>query len=136
QFALNPLPDKAVRDRLGLQLGLTTRQVQIWFQNKRAKTKQEQQQVPSSINTMISVGHVSPMSALYASNALRRKNVDDTMGYMNHHPSSAGTCSAVHSTTTTTNTAMVASGGASTAGTGMPTACVGSTHMRHPHPIQ
>jgi hypothetical protein len=44
QFAVNPLPDKSVRDRLGLQLGLTTRQVQIWFQNKRAKTKQEQQQ--------------------------------------------------------------------------------------------
>jgi hypothetical protein len=34
QFSINPLPDKALRDRLGVQLGLTTRQVQIWFQNK------------------------------------------------------------------------------------------------------
>jgi hypothetical protein len=33
-FSANPLPDKALRDRLGVQLGLTTRQVQIWFQNK------------------------------------------------------------------------------------------------------
>jgi len=41
QFLLNPLPNKTVRDELGKKLGLTTRQVQIWFQNRRAKTRQQ-----------------------------------------------------------------------------------------------
>jgi len=39
EFAKNPMPNKDIRERLGLTLGLTSRQVQIWFQNRRAKVK-------------------------------------------------------------------------------------------------
>jgi hypothetical protein len=33
------MPNKDVREHLSQHLGLTSRQVQIWFQNKRAKVK-------------------------------------------------------------------------------------------------
>jgi len=39
EFEANPMPNKDVRDHLSQHLGLTSRQVQIWFQNKRAKVK-------------------------------------------------------------------------------------------------
>lgn len=39
EFDANPMPNKEVRDQLSSRLGLTSRQVQIWFQNKRAKVK-------------------------------------------------------------------------------------------------
>jgi len=39
EFDSNPMPNKEVRDQLSSRLGLTSRQVQIWFQNKRAKVK-------------------------------------------------------------------------------------------------
>jgi hypothetical protein len=39
EFEANPMPNKEVRDHLSSHLGLTSRQVQIWFQNKRAKVK-------------------------------------------------------------------------------------------------
>lgn len=39
EFEANPMPNKEMRDQLSSHLGLTSRQVQIWFQNKRAKEK-------------------------------------------------------------------------------------------------
>jgi len=39
EFESNPMPNKDVREYLSQHLGLTSRQVQIWFQNKRAKVK-------------------------------------------------------------------------------------------------
>eukprot|EP01088_Endostelium_zonatum_P004263 TRINITY_DN15471_c0_g1_i1.p1 TRINITY_DN15471_c0_g1~~TRINITY_DN15471_c0_g1_i1.p1 ORF type:complete len:350 (-),score=96.41 TRINITY_DN15471_c0_g1_i1:152-1201(-) len=39
EFAQNPMPNKEVREQLGMVLGLSNRQVQIWFQNRRAKVK-------------------------------------------------------------------------------------------------
>ncbi|KAJ9069724.1 hypothetical protein DSO57_1015615 [Entomophthora muscae] len=38
-FAINSHPNLKVREELGTKLGMTERSVQIWFQNKRAKTK-------------------------------------------------------------------------------------------------
>ncbi|KAL6041750.1 Short stature homeobox protein 2 [Balamuthia mandrillaris] len=39
EFENNPMPNKDVRDTLSSNLGLSSRQIQIWFQNKRAKVK-------------------------------------------------------------------------------------------------
>eukprot|EP00005_Dracoamoeba_jomungandri_P004519 CAMPEP_0174254078 /NCGR_PEP_ID=MMETSP0439-20130205/3418_1 /TAXON_ID=0 /ORGANISM="Stereomyxa ramosa, Strain Chinc5" /LENGTH=774 /DNA_ID=CAMNT_0015335459 /DNA_START=66 /DNA_END=2387 /DNA_ORIENTATION=+ len=39
EFSLSPLPNKDNRFRISKKVGLTPRQVQIWFQNKRAKVK-------------------------------------------------------------------------------------------------
>ena len=38
-YAMEKLPDAALRERLGNHLGLTARQVQVWFQNRRQKAK-------------------------------------------------------------------------------------------------
>ncbi|EOB13276.1 Homeobox protein HD-10 [Nosema bombycis CQ1] len=38
-----PRPDSALRKKLGEQLGMTPRSVQVWFQNRRAKIKKQQQ---------------------------------------------------------------------------------------------
>jgi len=39
EFAISPLPNKETRYRISNLISLTPRQVQIWFQNKRAKVK-------------------------------------------------------------------------------------------------
>ncbi|KAI8911245.1 Homeodomain-like protein, partial [Powellomyces hirtus] len=38
-FAENPMPEPPARTKLAQTLGMTPRAVQIWFQNRRAKTK-------------------------------------------------------------------------------------------------
>ncbi|KAG0746575.1 hypothetical protein G6F57_007965 [Rhizopus arrhizus] len=40
-FNLNPSPNSRVREQLSLQLGMTERSIQIWFQNRRAKVKNQ-----------------------------------------------------------------------------------------------
>ena len=41
-FAMQPLPNTAQRNELALMLGITARQVQVWFQNKRQRTNRLQ----------------------------------------------------------------------------------------------
>jgi hypothetical protein len=38
EFSISPLPNKETRTRISNLIGLTARQVQIWFQNKRIST--------------------------------------------------------------------------------------------------
>ncbi|KAM0749246.1 homeobox, partial [Meredithblackwellia eburnea MCA 4105] len=38
-FDRNPKPDITLRKQLSEQLDMTPREVQVWFQNRRAKTK-------------------------------------------------------------------------------------------------
>lgn len=38
-----PRPDSIMRKKLGEQLAMTPRSVQVWFQNRRAKVKKQQQ---------------------------------------------------------------------------------------------
>lgn len=42
-FDACPKPSAAIRDRLADRLGMTKRCIQIWFQNRRAKQKRDQQ---------------------------------------------------------------------------------------------
>ena len=42
-FKGNHTPDQETRQRLSKELGMTSRRIQIWFQNKRAKIKKIQQ---------------------------------------------------------------------------------------------
>jgi hypothetical protein len=43
EFEENPTPDAAKRNEIGDRIDMTERSVQIWFQNKRAKVKQQAQ---------------------------------------------------------------------------------------------
>lgn len=40
-FSTNPSPNNRIREQLSLQLGMPERSIQIWFQNRRAKVKNQ-----------------------------------------------------------------------------------------------
>ena len=60
-FAMQPLPNTAQRNELALMLGITARQVQVWFQNKRQRTNrlkgQAEVDAPKQMEIFI---HVKP----------------------------------------------------------------------------
>eukprot|EP00005_Dracoamoeba_jomungandri_P012989 CAMPEP_0174275520 /NCGR_PEP_ID=MMETSP0439-20130205/59870_1 /TAXON_ID=0 /ORGANISM="Stereomyxa ramosa, Strain Chinc5" /LENGTH=759 /DNA_ID=CAMNT_0015367631 /DNA_START=241 /DNA_END=2520 /DNA_ORIENTATION=+ len=47
-FKLDPLPSSTTKKRLGVQLGIDYHKVQVWFQNKRARSKKKVQTNPPS----------------------------------------------------------------------------------------
>lgn len=52
-FSVNPSPNNRVREQLALQLGMPERSIQIWFQNRRAKVKnQAKRSLQSQENTL------------------------------------------------------------------------------------
>ena len=59
-YAMEKLPDAALRERLGNHLGLTARQVQVWFQNRRQRSKSTPAEPPVVLNTSDQI-----MSALF-----------------------------------------------------------------------
>ncbi|KAI7902482.1 homeobox domain-containing protein, partial [Cokeromyces recurvatus] len=40
-FTINPSPNNRIREQLSHELGMSERSIQIWFQNRRAKVKNE-----------------------------------------------------------------------------------------------
>lgn len=53
-FETCPRPDSLMRKKLGDQLGMTPRSVQVWFQNRRAKIKKMQQSEENRISPILS----------------------------------------------------------------------------------
>lgn len=51
-FATDKMPDQKLRLQLAQRLGMSSRRVQIWFQNKRAKLKKANANSPNSSPTM------------------------------------------------------------------------------------
>ena len=47
-YAVEKLPDAALRDRLSKHLDLSTRQIQVWFQNRRQRAKTGGSTTPST----------------------------------------------------------------------------------------
>ena len=50
-FAVDPMPNAAGRTILAKRLGMTSRAVQVWFQNRRAKVKSEAKKKPGDTDS-------------------------------------------------------------------------------------
>lgn len=105
-FATDKMPDQKLRLQLAQRLGMSSRRVQIWFQNKRAKLKKANSNSPSSSPTMgHSIGKLGGSQALYSARfSLPSAN-------NNNNNASQGTSNTKASASTSTNTtATVATG--------------------------
>ena len=62
-FNTNNTPDQQTRQKLADELGMSSRRVQIWFQNKRAKLKRVGSQSQSTVENSPTRNTSSPLSA-------------------------------------------------------------------------
>ncbi|GAA5946550.1 hypothetical protein JCM3765_000290 [Sporobolomyces pararoseus] len=62
-FERGDSPSIEIRERLGAELDMTPREVQVWFQNRRAKVKREREATSSVAEESTSPAVVSPESA-------------------------------------------------------------------------
>ncbi|PVU99163.1 hypothetical protein BB560_005549 [Smittium megazygosporum] len=62
-FNINPKPDSSTRIELGKELGIDTRKIQIWFQNRRAKHKRENNTSSATMIYSLSSGYPSHTQA-------------------------------------------------------------------------
>lgn len=70
-FQQNPMPNAASRALLSKKLGMTSRSVQIWFQNKRAKTKQDSHRSSSVDSSLVLLDYHPPKQHPVSSVPLR-----------------------------------------------------------------
>jgi len=106
-FATDKMPDQKLRLQLAQRLGMSSRRVQIWFQNKRAKLKKANANSPNSSPTLgHSIGKLGAGSqALYSARfSLPSANSGRTSSSNNNSSSSNNnnnaTSSSNHHTTT------------------------------------
>jgi hypothetical protein len=59
QFKTTDKPDAATRGELSIRLGMTPREVQVWFQNRRAKEKKLRAQALAALNQENEQAHAS-----------------------------------------------------------------------------
>jgi hypothetical protein len=98
EFETNPMPNKDVREHLSQNLGLTSRQVQIWFQNKRAKVKNNRVSAPGGTQSPEEAS--SPETSPSMHSPIRMESLSS---------SSSSSCSSSFSLPTTTDTSALSS---------------------------
>ena len=59
-YDMQKLPDAELRDKLSKYLGLSTRQIQVWFQNRRQRAKTGSSSEPTEPRAPMRFGAVSP----------------------------------------------------------------------------
>ncbi|XP_001636912.2 homeobox protein prophet of Pit-1 [Nematostella vectensis] len=64
-FLLNHYPDVAARSELSRRTGLSESQVQIWFQNRRAKWRKQQRKRRHEIPALFGLGYPTHLARLY-----------------------------------------------------------------------
>ncbi|GAA5864108.1 hypothetical protein JCM1840_000704 [Sporobolomyces johnsonii] len=69
-FDINPKPDITLRKALSEQLDMTPREVQVWFQNRRAKVKKLREKAEREAANAAESGNSPPAAARTSPNAL------------------------------------------------------------------
>ncbi|KAI5185095.1 hypothetical protein NEHOM01_0600 [Nematocida homosporus] len=87
-FATNIKPDAALRKALADKLGMTPRSVQVWFQNKRAKVKNERQASPKDLSPPPTRAEIEITPSLYAKppQELSEKTKEDYECFLLNYP--------------------------------------------------
>jgi hypothetical protein len=85
-FKVEPMPSQATKKRLADGLGMTYKQVQIWFQNKRARCKRAVEAPPRSSHTFhnVLVSHDGRFMMKELAKAQQRAQQNDQSSSANH----------------------------------------------------